>query len=111
MNLGERATGDLFLKLETARQGPVKGESQDSKHAGEIDLIGWRWGMDAKTAMGGAGSIDRWARLGFAQADRVHLTRAGYGMVAEALYAQLMRGYLQSLVGRARLESGEEVRR
>ena len=39
MNLGERATGDLFLKLETARQGPVKGESQDSKHAGEIDLI------------------------------------------------------------------------
>jgi type VI secretion system secreted protein Hcp len=55
MSSGERATGDLFLKLETARQGPVKGESQDDKHAGEIDLIGWRWGMDAKTAMGGTG--------------------------------------------------------
>jgi lysophospholipase L1-like esterase len=59
-------------------------------------------------AMGGRGSIDRWAGLGLAQSDRVHLTRAGYGMVAEVLYAQLMRGYLQSLVGQAaaKLQSG-----
>lgn len=47
--------GDLFLKLETARQGPIKGESEDAAHAGEIELLGWSWGMDAKTAMGSAG--------------------------------------------------------
>ena len=42
-------------------------------------------------AMGGDSSIDRWAtgaqRL--AQPDRVHLTRAGYRAVADALYRQL----------------------
>lgn len=64
-------------------------------------------------AMGGADSIDRWAGRGFAQADRVHLTRAGYRMVAEALYAELMRGYLWSLIGQAaaRPQSDEEVKR
>jgi lysophospholipase L1-like esterase len=49
-------------------------------------------------AMGGTGSIDRWARSGFAAPDRVHLTRAGYRLVAEALYRELMRGYLWTLI-------------
>ncbi|MEW6209008.1 MAG: GDSL-type esterase/lipase family protein [Acidobacteriota bacterium] len=52
-------------------------------------------------AMGGSDSIDRWARAGFAASDRVHLTRAGYRMIAEALYAELMRGYLWTLIGQA----------
>ena len=31
---------DMFLKL-----GTYKGESKDSKHAGEIDVLAWSWGM------------------------------------------------------------------
>lgn len=49
-------------------------------------------------AMGGADSIERWARLRLAQSDRVHLTQSGYRLVAEALYKELMRGYLWSLL-------------
>ncbi|HEU4390439.1 MAG TPA: GDSL-type esterase/lipase family protein, partial [Blastocatellia bacterium] len=46
-------------------------------------------------AMGGEGSIERWATSPdrFAQPDRVHLTRAGYRAVADALYNQLRREY------------------
>ena len=53
---------------------------------------------DLFNAMGGVGSIERWAtqpeRL--AQPDRVHLTKAGYRLVADALYSEMMRGYLQT---------------
>jgi type VI secretion system secreted protein Hcp len=31
---------DFFLKL-----GNIKGESQDSKHKDEIDILSWSWGM------------------------------------------------------------------
>jgi lysophospholipase L1-like esterase len=46
-------------------------------------------------AMGGSGTIERWANQSppLAQADRVHLTRAGYHWVAEVLYRELLRGH------------------
>lgn len=49
-------------------------------------------------AMGGAGSINHWATRAtpLAQPDRVHLTRAGYRLVGEALYNELLRSYLNS---------------
>jgi len=49
---------------------------------------------DLFSAMGGAGSIERWAteRPALAQPDRVHLTSAGYRMVAERLYVELVNG-------------------
>jgi lysophospholipase L1-like esterase len=52
---------------------------------------------DLFRAMGGPGSIARWAALPqpLAQPDRVHLTPAGYRLVAETLYRELMRSYLQ----------------
>jgi lysophospholipase L1-like esterase len=58
---------------------------------------------DTYTAMGGAGSIAGWARMSpqLAQADRVHLTGTGYRLIAEAIYAELMRGYLASTQTRA----------
>ena len=53
---------------------------------------------DLFNAMGGPGSIERWAtqpeRL--AQPDRVHLTSAGYRLVADGLYQEMMCGYLQA---------------
>ncbi len=49
-------------------------------------------------AMGGAGSINYWATRAtpLAQPDHVHLTRAGYKLVGEALYNELLRSYLNS---------------
>jgi type VI secretion system secreted protein Hcp len=48
---------DMFLKL-----GDVKGESTDSKHKGEIDVLAWSWGMSQSGSMhmgsgGGAGKV------------------------------------------------------
>jgi type VI secretion system secreted protein Hcp len=46
---------DVFLKL-----GDIKGESKDAKHAGEIDVLSWSWGLSQAGSMahgggGGAG--------------------------------------------------------
>jgi type VI secretion system secreted protein Hcp len=41
---------DVFMKI-----GTYKGESLDAKHKGEIDVLGWSWGIhqDAMVAGGG----------------------------------------------------------
>lgn len=46
---------DMFLKIESARQGAIKGESQDENHQDEIDVNDWSWGMQAKTTLSGGG--------------------------------------------------------
>jgi type VI secretion system secreted protein Hcp len=46
-------SSDVFLKVESARQGPIKGESQDESHKGEIDVASWSWGMQAQTTIAG----------------------------------------------------------
>lgn len=48
---------DMFLKIDA-----VKGESADSKHKGEIDVLAWSWGMKQEGTMhqgagGGAGKV------------------------------------------------------
>jgi type VI secretion system secreted protein Hcp len=57
------AKGDMFLKLDGARQGPIKGEAQDENHKDEIDILAWSWGMHAQSAMnegvsGGRATLD-----------------------------------------------------
>ncbi|MFN0123109.1 MAG: GDSL-type esterase/lipase family protein [Blastocatellia bacterium] len=52
------------------------------------------WNLSA--AMGGPGSIDRWTRAGLAQPDRVHLTRAGYNLIAQALYEEMQKAEVGS---------------
>lgn len=37
----------MFLKIEGARQGPIRGESVDTLHSNEIEVVGWSWGMDS----------------------------------------------------------------
>jgi len=46
--------GDMFLRVESARAGALKGEAQDKDHIGWMDISGWSWGMKAHQAMGGA---------------------------------------------------------
>ena len=41
------ALRDMFLKIDGTKQGPIKGESVDTRHAGEIDVISWSWGMNS----------------------------------------------------------------
>ena len=46
------AQGDMFLKLDGTRQGAIKGESRDSVHLDEIDVLGWSWGMEGNAVHG-----------------------------------------------------------
>lgn len=57
--------------------------------------------FDLFRAMGGAGSVERWATLPepLAQPDRVHLTATGYRRVAGWLYEAMMRGWVASRAG------------
>lgn len=47
---------DMFMKL-----GDIKGESVDSKHKEEIDVLAWSWGMSQSgtTHMGGGGGAGK----------------------------------------------------
>ena len=40
------AQGDMFLKIDGAKQGAIKGEAQDQAHQDEIDVLAWSWGME-----------------------------------------------------------------
>lgn len=53
------ALGDMFLKMEGQKSGVVKGESSDKDHKGEIDVLGWSWGMSTSSTIGGAGAGSR----------------------------------------------------
>ena len=47
--------GDMFLSVKGARAGLIKGESQDDTHKGEIEVVSWSWGMQARSSLGGEG--------------------------------------------------------
>lgn len=49
------AKADMYLRLEGKKSGAVKGESNVSGHADEIELHDWSWGMTGSGALGGAG--------------------------------------------------------
>lgn len=50
------AHGDMFLKVRSSRGGDITGEANDTRHAGEIDVESFSWGMKAVSAMGAAGA-------------------------------------------------------
>ena len=47
---------DMFIKI-----GDLKGESKDSKHGGEIDVLAWSWGLSnsGDTHTGGGGGAGK----------------------------------------------------
>lgn len=45
--------GDMFLMVKGAKCGLIKGEAQDDVHKGEIEVLRWSWGMQAKASLGG----------------------------------------------------------
>jgi type VI secretion system secreted protein Hcp len=44
--------GDMFLMVKGAKTGVIKGEAQDAQHKGEIEVLSWTWGMQAKSSLG-----------------------------------------------------------
>jgi type VI secretion system secreted protein Hcp len=38
----------MFLMVKGAKHGLIKGESQDSTHKGEIEVMSWSWGMQTR---------------------------------------------------------------
>ena len=50
------AKGDMFLLIDGQKTGTIKGESADKVYTGQIDVLGWSWGMSSSTAIGGASS-------------------------------------------------------
>src|SRR5205814_5930702 len=48
----------VYLKVEGSK-GAVKGESQDTRHEGEIDLLSWSWGMRSPRDLATRGASGR----------------------------------------------------
>jgi len=42
----------MFLSVNGARAGAIKGEAQDAAHANEIDVQSWSWGMQGRSTIG-----------------------------------------------------------
>lgn len=74
----------------------------DTQHRVADDLGCAVWNQS--TAMGGPGSIERWAQKNprWAQTDGKHLTVRGYRAVADRLYGDLMDAYQRWLSGSGR---------
>jgi lysophospholipase L1-like esterase len=62
------------------------------------------WDLRAK--MGGKGSVAQWYAAGLAQKDRVHFTAAGYRMLGDAVFGDLMSQYEIFLKARAEVLAG-----
>jgi type VI secretion system secreted protein Hcp len=43
----------MFLMVKGAKHGVIKGESQDTQHKAEIDVLSWSWGMQGRATLGG----------------------------------------------------------
>ena len=71
-----------------ARRMPLMLEAQRSA-AFEAGAAFW----NSYEAMGGRGAMNAWLARGWAEPDRVHLTRAGYTAMGRAFYADMIRAY------------------
>lgn len=77
----------------TWQEPPKLAEVRDAQRR-VAETAGWAY-WDWFRAMGGTCGIDRMTRLDPAMAapDHVHLTKAGYEMIADALFGDLMNAY------------------
>ena len=56
---------------------------------------------DLRSKMGGKGSMREWVAAGMAQADHVHFSGAGYRMLGDAVFRDVMSQYDVFLKARA----------
>jgi len=53
------AKADMFLKVKGQKYGPITGDSKDSDHKDEIEVLAWSWGIKAGDITGIARSGKR----------------------------------------------------
>ncbi len=91
----KRAEGGVFVAVDERLAAIVEAQRATADECGCAFF-------DTREAMGGAGAMARFvtSEPPLAQADRVHLTRAGYKWLADALVGSLLAGYDAWRVGR-----------
>lgn len=52
MPKGASSGSDIFLHVQTARAGKIKGEVTTTDHKNDIDVRAWNWGLAASSAIG-----------------------------------------------------------
>jgi lysophospholipase L1-like esterase len=62
--------------------------------------------LDLRSEMGGAGAMQQWVKAGQAQSDHVHFTAAGYRLLGDAIYTDIMGQYGAFLKARAAVMAG-----
>jgi lysophospholipase L1-like esterase len=62
---------------------------------------------DSRAKMGGKGSMQQWVNAGMAQYDHVHFTGAGYRMMSDTIFRDLMSQYEVFLKARADILAAE----
>lgn len=67
--------------------------------ARETGCAFWNW----RDRMGGPGSVTHWVQAGLSQGDYVHLTTAGYRLLGNRLYEEIMQEYDRFIAVRAEL--------
>ncbi|MBZ5610494.1 MAG: SGNH/GDSL hydrolase family protein [Acidobacteriia bacterium] len=63
----------------------------------------WDW----RARMGGPGSVRQWVQAGLGQGDYTHLTSAGYRLIGDMLFSELMAQYDRFLTVRAERADGQ----
>ena len=66
--------------------------------------------LDLREMMGGKGSMQRWVTAGMAQYDHVHFTAAGYRLLGDAIFHDLMEGYKTFLKVRDQWMTGQSAK-
>lgn len=56
---GISSAADLFLSLQFARVGKVKGEANTEGHVDDVELTSWHWGAQASSALGSVAATAR----------------------------------------------------
>ncbi len=49
----------MFLSVNSAKFGPIHGESQDGSHKDEIEVLAWSWGLQGRASLGGGGATGK----------------------------------------------------
>jgi type VI secretion system secreted protein Hcp len=58
-HVGKGSSSDLFLSVQFARVGKVKGESCTDGHVDDIELLSWHWGAQSSSALGSTAATAR----------------------------------------------------
>jgi lysophospholipase L1-like esterase len=82
-------SGDFLKKRKVKNKFTELFSDSLSSYCKVHNIAYWDWFR----IMGGLGSINLFFKKGLAQADKLHLTRAGYELEGELLYYALMQGY------------------